>query len=122
MKQLARELRKYQTETEALLWRRLRNRQIEGCKFRRQQIIEPYIVDFVCIEQKLIVELDEGQHVSQVEHDVQRTAFLESLGYKVIRFWNHEVLSETEVVLEKIRMELIRSPHPNPLPEGEGVE
>ena len=75
-----------------------------NCKFRRQMVIEPYIVDFTCIEAKLIIELDGGQHLQQLEKDIKRTEYLESLGYTLLRFWNHEYLS----------------PHPGPLPEGEG--
>jgi len=102
-----------------LLWQHLRARQIGGCKFRRQVVLGQYIADFVCIEKKLIVEADGGQHDEQI--DGERTAYLRGLGYKVIRFWNHEILTEPEAVLEKILAELQSSPHPNPLPEGEGA-
>jgi very-short-patch-repair endonuclease len=123
MKELARALRKNQTDAEKLLWYRLRNRQLADCKFRRQQVIGPYIADFLCLEPKLIIELDGGQHATQQDQDQQRTRFLESLGYKVLRFWNHEVLNDTDAVLEVIRRAIvIRFPHPNPLPEGEGVK
>ena len=121
MKSFARELRRGQTDAEAMLWRHLRNRQLAGYKFRRQLIIEPYIVDFACLEPKLIVELDGGQHMEQAAYDGQRTDYLKGLGYKVIRFWNHDVLNETEAVLERIYFELIGAPHPNPLPGGEGT-
>ena len=121
MKELARALRKNQTDAEKLLWYRLRNRQLAGCKFRRQQIIGPYITDFLCLEPKLIIELDGGQHSEQKEQDEQRTRFLESMGYQVLRFWNNEVLGNPDSVLEAIRMTVvIRTPHPGPLPEGEG--
>lgn len=121
MKQLARTLRKQQTNAEKLLWSRLRNRQLEGCKFRRQQPIGPYITDFLNLEPKLIIELDGGQHSEQQEQDNQRTRYLQALGYRVLRFWNHEVLGDLEAVLEAIRIAIVvRSPHPIPLPEGEG--
>jgi adenine-specific DNA-methyltransferase len=78
----------------------------------------PYIADFVCIDKKLIIEADGGQHGE--EHDAERTAFLRSMGYRVLRFWNHEILTGTEAVLERIMAELLASPHPGPLPKGEG--
>ncbi len=92
-----------------------------GYKFRRQVVIEPYIVDFVCLEARLIVEADGGQHLEQVEDDLKRSVFLESLGYKVIRFWNHEILGDIHTVLEAIHGYLIEAPSPSPLPGGEGV-
>jgi len=100
MKSLARDLRRRMTEAEALLWQHLRARQIADCKFRRQLVLGPYIADFVCIEKKLIVEADGGQHDEQ--QDAERTEYLRGLGYRVLRFWNHEILTETEAVLEKI--------------------
>lgn len=107
MKQLARSLRKQQTEAERLLWSRLRNRQLQGCKFRRQQPIGPYIADFLSLEPKLIIELDGGQHAEQQEQDNQRTRYLQALGYRVLRFWNHEVLNDLEAVLEAIRIAIV---------------
>jgi very-short-patch-repair endonuclease len=83
-------------------------------KFRRQVIIDPYIVDFVCLEARLIVEADGGQHLEQVENDLKRSIFLESLGYKVIRFWNHEILGDIHNVLERIHGSLIEAPSPQP--------
>ena len=106
--QKARELRKRLTDAEKKLWRHLRLRQIEGCKFRRQQPIGKYIVDFVCFEKKLIIELDGGHHVSQRSYDSNRTDWLEPQGYKVIRFWNNEVLGEIGVVLDVIVNEINR--------------
>lgn len=121
MKQLARNLRRNQTEAEKRLWRSFRDRQVCGFKFRRQHIIEPYIVDFVCIEKKLIVEIDGGQHAERVEADKERTSCLENKGYKVIRFWNNEVLGNTDAVLDVIFDILNETPHPNPLPsKGRG--
>jgi adenine-specific DNA-methyltransferase len=106
------------TEAETLLWQHLRARQVAGCKIRRQVELGPYIADFACIEKKLIIEADGGQHGE--EWDAERTASLESMGYRVLRFWNHEILTETEAVLERILNELHASPHPGPLPEVEG--
>lgn len=100
----ARLLRKNQTEVERLLWKQLRNRQLFGYKFRRQFPIEPYIVDFICLEIKLIIELDGGQHAEQINYDHHRSLYLEKRGFKVIRFWNNEVCKNSEGVLEAIRM------------------
>jgi very-short-patch-repair endonuclease len=76
-----------------------------------------YIVDFVCLEPKLIIELDGGQHGTQIEYDAKRSSYLNSLGFKVLRFWNNDVLQDIDAVLEFIRLELIKSP----LPQGEGT-
>ncbi len=116
----ARELRKNQTDAETLLWQLLRNRQIEDCKFRRQHPIPPYILDFYCHDKKLAIELDGGQHNQDQDKakDQKRTDFLGSKGIQVLRFWNNDVLQQTEAVLEQIYFTL--HPHPNPLPEGEG--
>jgi very-short-patch-repair endonuclease len=81
-----------------------------GYKFRRQVVIEPYIVDFACLEVGLIVEADGGQHLERVEDDLKRSVFLESPGYKVMRFWNHEILGDTHAVLEQIHSYLINAP------------
>jgi very-short-patch-repair endonuclease len=99
---LARNLRKNQTDVEALLWRHLRHNQLEGLSFRRQHPIGRYIVDFVCLEQRLILEIDGGQHDIEREKDEQRTKWLMAEGYKVLRFWNNEVLTNLEGVLESI--------------------
>ena len=106
-----RDLRRNATDAEKLLWHRLRDRQINGAKFRRQVPIDRYIADFVCFDARLIVEADGGQHTP--ETDARRTAALEAAGYKIIRFWNNDILRNTEGVLETIRQELIsRTPHP----------
>jgi very-short-patch-repair endonuclease len=110
-----RQLRKSSTNAELRLWLQLKNRNLGGFKFRRQHPIPPYIVDFVCLKQKLIVELDGGQHAAQVESDAKRTSFLESKRFRIIRFWNDDVLKQTDVVLEEILRQL-QAPHPNPLP------
>ena len=123
----ARKLRNEQTDAEHLLWELLRNRRLAGCKFRRQQIVETYILDFYCHETKLAIELDGGQHnepAAQIK-DEQRTRNLTSLGIRILRFWNNEVFTNTEEVIQNIYDALTSStqppPHPNPLPSGEGV-
>jgi len=114
----ARSLRSEQSDVEKRLWRELRDRQLDGFKFRRQHGIGPYIVDFVCIEAGLVVELDGGQHAEQVNYDSRRSVFIEAAGYRVVRFWNNEVLDNTEGVLERIRELLAVSPSPRPSPQG----
>ncbi|RYF41875.1 MAG: endonuclease domain-containing protein [Comamonadaceae bacterium] len=99
----ARVLRQGQTDAEQLLWFRLRNRQVLGLKFRRQHPIGKYFADFACIEIGLVIELDGGQHVEQVEADDARAEAMARLGFQTLRFWNHEVLTETDAVMEKIR-------------------
>ena len=120
MKSLARKLRQQATDAERRLWQHLRAHRLAGYKFRRQVVIEPYIVDFVCLEARLIVEVDGGQHLEQLEDDLKRSAFLESLGYTVIRFWNHEILGDIHTVLEQIHGYLIKAPSPQPSPGGRG--
>ena len=102
----ARELRKNPTDAERRLWRTLRYRQVLGCRFRRQAEIGPYIVDFVCFEKRLVIEVDGGQHAGQEEYDAGRTAWLESQGFRVIRFWNNQVLEEIDGVQEVILLEI----------------
>lgn len=115
----ARGLRGAMTDAEQKLWRRLRNRQLSGCKFRRQHAIDRYIVDFVCVEALLIVELDGGQHADQVDYDERRTRYLQAMDYRVLRFWNNDVLTHVESVLEVIVGVLAGPPpHPSPLPHG----
>ena len=94
----ARELRKGSTESERSLWKHLRMRQINGYKFRRQQPIGQYIVDFVNFERRVVIELDGGHHSQQIVYDSIRTAWLEAQGYQVLRFWNNQILKETEAV------------------------
>lgn len=96
-------LRSNQTDAENRLWYYLRNRNFFGYKFRRQHIIKGYIVDFVCIEKKLIIELDGSQHLETKRYDEKRTWILGQLGYLVLRFWNNEVLENTFGVLEVIK-------------------
>jgi very-short-patch-repair endonuclease len=92
------ELRKVLTPAERKLWSRIRDDQL-GVNFRRQHAVGNYIPDFVCIEKKLIIELDGSQHLEQEEHDQERTKYLASLGYKVIRFWNNDVMKNIEGVI-----------------------
>jgi very-short-patch-repair endonuclease len=99
----ARALRKTSTDAETRLWYRLRSRQLLDLKFRRQRPIGRYVADFACIEIGLVIELDGGQHVEQMAYDLQREAEMESLGFRTLRFWDHEVLQETEAVMERIR-------------------
>jgi very-short-patch-repair endonuclease len=99
MNRHARALRKNMTEVERLLWRKLRNRQLHRCKFRRQHSIGPLIVDFVCLEKNLVIEVDGGQHAKNSEADVKHTEYLNEKGYRVLRFSNNEVLQQTESVL-----------------------
>lgn len=102
----AKELRKNMTDAEKTLWYFLRAKRFENLKFRRQQPIGDYIVDFVCFQQDLIVEVDGSQHLDNEDYDQERTNWLESEGFQVIRFWNNDVLNKTEQVLEKIKLEL----------------
>ena len=118
----ARSLRKDATDAESLLWFHLRDRRLGNHKFRRQRPIGPYFADFACLEAKLIVELDGGQHVEAVDYDETRTGFMVAQGFRVLRFWNNEVLAQTSAVLERILQALQEDPHPNPLPQaGEGA-
>jgi very-short-patch-repair endonuclease len=98
----ARELRKHMTDAERCLWRELKQRQIGGVKFRRQQPIGPFIADFVCFERRIVVEIDGGQHAERVAYDVARTRWLERQGYCVLRYWNNDVLTKTHAVADQI--------------------
>ena len=89
---IAKALRKRLTDTERLLWRHLRAKQLEGLKFRRQEPIGRYIVDFVCHEKRIVIEVDGGQHSTDKNRDAERDKWLNKQGYKVLRFWNNEVL------------------------------
>ena len=102
----ARELRNAATDAERALWQHLRGRRLTGFKFRRQYPIAGYIVDFVCVEAKLVIELDGGQHADQQDYDAERTRRLEINGYRVLRFWNDDVLLRTADVLEEILRQL----------------
>jgi very-short-patch-repair endonuclease len=123
-RQRARALRKRMTDAERLLWRHLRNRELGGWKFRRQYPVGPFIVDFICLEKNVVIEVDGGQHADKEELDSQRSAYLNKMGYKVFRFWDNEVLQETQAVLTGILAILAKSyqnspsPQPSP-PSGE---
>ena len=125
----ARAMRGAPTDTERRLWRLLRDRRLTGLKFRRQVPIGPYIVDFLCVDAKLIVEADGSQHAENARDGV-RDAYLARQGWKVLRFWNHEVSKNCEGVFETIlaRANLLAGANPHPagyaghlLPEGEGA-
>ena len=98
----AKQLRRTQTDAERVLWFQLRGRRLDGLKFKRQVPIDRFIVDFCCNEARLIVELDDGQHAARTVEDANRTRILEAFGYLVLRFWNSDVLQNTEGVLEEI--------------------
>jgi very-short-patch-repair endonuclease len=102
--QLQRTLRKNMTDAEKALWHILRGRQISGLKFRRQHPFADYILDFVCLEKKLVLEVDGGQHDEQTEYDEFRTQQLQAAGFHVLRFWNNEVLQDIDAVKEQIWM------------------
>ncbi|MFC4763879.1 endonuclease domain-containing protein [Dyella koreensis] len=106
IRQPARDLRNNSTDAERRLWRLLQRAQLARHKFRRQHPLAGYIVDFVCIPARLVIELDGGQYLDAVAYDVERTARLERLGYRVRRFWNDDVLLRTHEVLEEIWREL----------------
>ena len=101
---VARKLRRHQTDAEKRLWWHLRSRQVEGAKFVQQEQIGPHIADFACRRARLAIELDGGQHNETL--DAPRTELIEAFGYRIIRFWNNDVLANTEGVLEVIRHEL----------------
>ena len=98
----ARKLRRTQTDAERLLWSKLRARQLEGAKCRRQFPLPPYVDDFCCEEAQLIIEVDGSQHMESNEADRERTAFFEQDGYRILRFWNNDVLLNVEGVADEI--------------------
>ncbi|MDP2878940.1 MAG: endonuclease domain-containing protein [Sulfuricella sp.] len=115
----ARQLRTNSTDTESLLWRHLRASRFDDYKFKRQQPLGGYIVDFVCFESRLIIELDGGQHADQEDADKIRDQWLNSQGFQILRFWNNEVLTNLEGVMQCIHVALSPSPRPSPV-KGEG--
>jgi very-short-patch-repair endonuclease len=120
----ARELRSRMTNAEQRLWNAVRNRKLHGFKFRRQFPLGRYVVDFVCLDRSLVIEVDGGQHSEQTRHKRERTEWLERHGWRILRFWNNEVQENFAGVLETILValgEVGASPHPDPLPQaGEG--
>jgi very-short-patch-repair endonuclease len=127
----AQELRHSPTIAEEALWKHLRGRRLEGRKFRRQVWIGPFIVDFVCLDARLVVEADGSQHVENAEYDHHRSRFLETEGFHVLRFWNNEITFNIAGVLELIRFHLLERTTPSPShrhaagpslsPEGRGA-
>ena len=102
MQRRAAELRRNQTEAEARLWMYLRAHRANGVHFRRQHAIGNFVVDFCAPRKKLIIEVDGGQHLEQEEYDTERTRFLEAQGYRVLRFWNNEIMNDIEGVMRVI--------------------
>ena len=112
---LQRRLRNNMSDAEQALWHLLRGHQICGLKFRRQHPFDDFILDFVCLENKLVIEVDGGQHGGRAEYDENRTQILQAAGFRVLRFWNNEVLKEIESVKEKIWLAVQEvQPHPPP--------
>ncbi len=110
LKTNAKELRKFQTDAEKKIWSHLKHKQILGVKFRRQYIIAPYIVDFVCLSANIVIEIDGGQHSYEVDH--YRDEYIQSQGYEILRFWNNEVFENIEGVLQVIYNKLLSvAPH-----------
>jgi len=118
---LAKGLRRQSTDVERKIWYYLRDRRFEEIKFRRQYPVGKYIVDFVCVEKKLIIEFDGSQHAWNPKRDKIRDEWLNSQGYRILRFWNNDVTENVNGVLETIRHAL-SDPHPDPLPERERGE
>jgi very-short-patch-repair endonuclease len=116
----SRELRLNATEAERKLWTQLSARKIAGIRFNRQFPIGPFICDFVSRSAKLVIEVDGGQHAVDVDKDQSRTAYLEAQGYRVIRFWNNDVLDRIEGVVSEIERVLADMPSPNPSRKREG--
>ena len=118
----AKTLRRNMTAAEQRLWYHLRAHRFMRRKFKRQKPLGRYVVDFICLEEKLVIELDGGQHSENLEYDHERDSWLRSQGYTVLRFWNNELMNETESVLERIRLALFSeaissetlSPGPSP--------
>ena len=116
-------MRREPTEAEKLFWWEVRDRRLDGHKFKRQYLVGGYIADFVCLESKLIIELDGGQHSETTEYDAKRSAALESHGFRVLRVWNAEIFTNMEGVIDSVLVELgggtlSPSPLPSP-PQGE---
>jgi very-short-patch-repair endonuclease len=119
----ARAMRAAPTEAERKLWWHLRHRlPLESTHFRRQVRLGRYIVDFACHRTKTIIEIDGGQHAERMRSDAKRPAFLQSEGYRVLRFWNNDVLKNIDGVLELIQNSLLTTPTPTPPHKGEGKE
>ena len=115
IRDFARSLRRSTTQTEALVWSRLRRRQLGGYRFRRQHPIGPYVADFVCLEQRLAIEMDGGQHAELAEYDRARDDYIRQRGFRVLRLWNSEVFADLDGTLDAI----LSAPDPIAPPEGE---
>jgi adenine-specific DNA-methyltransferase len=109
----ARLLRKAMTDAERALWRLLRAREFAGLKFRRQHPLGSYVTDFVCLSAKLVIEADGGHHAEQVDGDSERTRYLEAMGFRVVRFWNNEILTMQDAVRARIWL-AVHENHPHP--------
>ena len=120
----AKDLRIGSTDAERILWARIRAKRLGGLKFRRQHPVGKYIVDFVCLERKLVIELDGGQHAEPKKKgcDTERDNWLKKERYRVLRFWDNEVLLNTNEVLEVIREHCLEHPPLHPLPSREGKQ
>jgi len=116
----ARQLRRRATQAEKMLWKHLRARQLEGVKFRRQEPIGQYIVDFVALEKKLVIEVDGGQHAVEKEKDRKRDEWLEHEGFEILRIWNNDIFDNLNGVLERVR-EVLLYPYPSPSHKGRGA-
>ena len=116
-------LRKNLTDAERRLWKMLRGRQMHGYKFRRQHPFLDFVLDFVCVDARLVLEVDGGQHGENEQADKARTKRLELAGFRVLRFWNNEVMENIEGVYEVV-LQTLKEPHPHPDPplEGEGTK
>ena len=113
---IARTLRRQSTDAEQCLWMRLRNRQLADCKFRRQQPLGPYVVDFCCQERRLVIELDGGQHADRVEKDQERERQMAEAGFQTLRFWNNDVLNPAFAALTASDFEVITLGYVPPSP------
>jgi len=122
LRRQARSLRNAPTDAERVLWQVLRGHQLQRCKFRRQFPIAGYIADFACVEARLVIEVDGGQHAEQVTYDDARTRVLAAAGYRVLRFWNNDVLTRTEDVVAEIFRQLPTPPQPSPSLAAKGRE
>ncbi len=120
---IAKVLRKRSTNEERFLWRHLKSKQLEGLKFRRQQPIGNFIVDFACFEKRIIIELDGGQHtnITEEKKDNFRDKWLKEQGFKVLRFWNNDVFKNINGILEVIIENCFKPPSPNPSHQGRGI-
>ncbi len=118
LKRYAREMRTSATDAEALMWSLVRGRRLRGLKFRRQHAVGRYILDFYCDELRLAIELDGGQHQEQVNYDAERTERLEKQGIRFVRFWNNDVMTQTEVVMTDLfnKIQALQRPSPQPSP------